>query len=364
MRVAVDRRTRAPISAHCCATRSTWGSTSIGGCPHLETDPAAANDSFLTIAAEAGLPVDLHTDETLEPGDAGLGGPRRAGGRDRVPAQRHGQPLRQPGLQSEHRQREVAEKVAAAGISVIALPHTNLFLQGRDSPVAMPRALTAVKALRAAGVNVAAGADNLQDPFNPVGRGDPLETAGLMIMAAHLLPDDALRHGQRRRARRRWGSRPSDGSRRGRERASSARRSRSARPIGSWSCARRLASSGNRAFTRSRLSRSGRALHRPMTASDAMGTSHGRLAGRRALITGRGPWDRCRDRRRRSGAKAPSWPWSTSTSSGCTTTAEALGGEASTASICADAEATVGGGRPERSTSSAASTSSSTTPAS
>ena len=48
----------------------------------------------------------------------------------------------------------------------------------------MPRALTAVKALRAAGVNVAAGADNLQDPFNPVGRGDPLETAGLMVMAA------------------------------------------------------------------------------------------------------------------------------------------------------------------------------------
>ena len=41
-------------------------------------------------------------------------------------------------------------------------------------------------------MNVAAGADNLQDPFNPVGRGDPLETASLMIMAAHLLPDEAL----------------------------------------------------------------------------------------------------------------------------------------------------------------------------
>ncbi len=95
-------------------------------------------------------------------------------------------------VQTEHRQREVAEKVAAAGISVIALPHTNLFLQGRDCPVATPRAITAVKALRAAGVNVAAGADNLQDPFNPVGRADPLETAGLMIMSAHVLPADAL----------------------------------------------------------------------------------------------------------------------------------------------------------------------------
>ncbi len=88
---------------------------------------------------------------------------------------------------------EVAEQVAAAGISVIALPHTNLFLQGRESPGRACRGrVTAVKALRAAGVNVAAGADNLQDPFNPVGRGDPLETAGLMVMAAHLLPADAL----------------------------------------------------------------------------------------------------------------------------------------------------------------------------
>ena len=43
----------------------------------------------------------------------------------------------------------------------------------------------------AQGVTVAAGADNLQDPFNPVGRGDCLETASLMVMAGHLLPDDA-----------------------------------------------------------------------------------------------------------------------------------------------------------------------------
>ena len=55
----------------------------------------------------------------------------------------------------------------------------------------MPRALTAVAALRTAGVNVAAGADNLQDPFNPVGRACPFETAGLMVMTSHLLPHEA-----------------------------------------------------------------------------------------------------------------------------------------------------------------------------
>ncbi|MFZ9516852.1 MAG: cytosine deaminase, partial [Ilumatobacteraceae bacterium] len=46
--------------------------------------------------------------------------------------------------------------------------------------------------LRKAGVKVAFGADNLQDPFNPIGRGDPLESAGLAILTAHLLPSDAF----------------------------------------------------------------------------------------------------------------------------------------------------------------------------
>jgi cytosine deaminase len=164
----------------------------VGGCPHLESDPHAANESFLAIAAEAGLPVDLHTDECLNPEMLALEDLARRvvdSGFPHLVTASHCVSL---GMQTEARQLEVAELVAAAGISVVVLPQTNLFLQGRGHQSCMPRALTAVKALRAAGVNVAAGADNLQDPFNPVGRADALETASLMVMAAHLLPDAAL----------------------------------------------------------------------------------------------------------------------------------------------------------------------------
>ena len=167
------------------------GIDGVGGCPHLEDDPAAANDNFLAMAADAGLPVDLHTDETLDPTRFALedladrvlttGFPHRVAASHCVSLV----------MQPESVQQRVAEKLAEAGISVIALPSSNLFLQGRDHPVGTPRALTAVHSLRAAGVNVAAGADNLQDPFNPVGRGDCLETAALMIMAGHVLPSDS-----------------------------------------------------------------------------------------------------------------------------------------------------------------------------
>ncbi len=132
------------------------------------------------------MPVDLHTDETLDRAACGLSELAEGvlAGFPHAATASHCVSLGQLPLDE---QRAVAELVAEAGVNVIALPHTNLFLQGRGT-APMPRGLTGVAALRAAGVNVAAGADNLQDPFNPVGRACPFETAGLMIMSAHDLP--------------------------------------------------------------------------------------------------------------------------------------------------------------------------------
>jgi cytosine/creatinine deaminase len=53
------------------------------------------------------------------------------------------------------------------------------------------RGLTALRPLLDAGVTVAGGGDNLRDPFNPVSRADPLETASLLVTAGHLTPEEA-----------------------------------------------------------------------------------------------------------------------------------------------------------------------------
>src|SRR6202034_1097834 len=63
---------------------------------------------------------------------------------------------------------------------------TTLGLQGRGRATRVPRALAPVGLLEAAGVLVAAGGDNWRDPFNPVGRIDPMEIASLLVSAAHL----------------------------------------------------------------------------------------------------------------------------------------------------------------------------------
>ena len=165
----------------------------IGGCPHLDPDGNTLMADAFAAASDAGIGLDFHVDEVLDPEVLYLRElvrmVRNNGFAHPVTAS-HCVTL---GLQSPDVQAAVSREVADAGVSVVALPQTNLFLQGRNHPTATPRGLTAIDALRQAGALVCAGADNVQDPFNLVGRSDPLETAALLVMAGHRLPDEAFR---------------------------------------------------------------------------------------------------------------------------------------------------------------------------
>jgi cytosine deaminase len=168
------------------------GADILGGCPHLDVDPVGANIALLRLATELGCALDLHTDEHTDAHRVSLEDLA-----ERVMATKFAHSVTAShcvslGMQTEDAQQRISEKVAQAEIGVVALPHTNLFLQGRENITAPPRGLTAISKLRMAGVRVAAGADNLQDPFNPLGSGDPLETAALLVLAAHQLPSDAF----------------------------------------------------------------------------------------------------------------------------------------------------------------------------
>jgi cytosine deaminase len=72
-----------------------------------------------------------------------------------------------------------AERLAAAGVSVVALPQGGC--GGLETVRRGAAGLhTPVRLLRRAGVPVAAGSGALSDLANPVGRGDPLEAAFLL----------------------------------------------------------------------------------------------------------------------------------------------------------------------------------------
>ena len=165
------------------------GADIVGGCPMLEEKPAEAISIFLDAAEEASLPVDLHTDEALDPAlltVLEIARQIRDRGFDRSVAASHCVSL---GVLEPETQRKVVAEIADAGIRVVTLPQTNLFLQAREMRTSPPRGLTALDALAEADVICGAGGDNLQDPFNLVGRGDPMETASLLVAAGHQSPE-------------------------------------------------------------------------------------------------------------------------------------------------------------------------------
>jgi cytosine deaminase len=163
----------------------------VGGCPYREEDPAAGTALLLDVAAAAGVPVDLHTDETLDASVLSLADLVRLIAERGPGAGVTASHCVSLGMQPRRIQAAISAGAAAAGVAIVTLPQTNLYLQGRRARRAVPRGLTALRSLLDAGAVLAAGADNVRDPFCLAGRLDAFETAALLIMAGHLSPDEA-----------------------------------------------------------------------------------------------------------------------------------------------------------------------------
>jgi cytosine deaminase len=162
------------------------GFDAVGGAPALDADPWEQIDRVFAVAQEFNAPIDLHVDESDNPADFCL--PYLAektiaeGYQGRVVA---GHCCSLAPVDRDQARRAI-DLVREAGITVVSLPSANMYLQGRDDSGCIRRGITSVRELLQAGVPVACGSDNVQDPFNPFGRGDLLLVANLFAHAAHL----------------------------------------------------------------------------------------------------------------------------------------------------------------------------------
>jgi cytosine deaminase len=168
------------------------GADLLGAWAAANPNPRASLDGLLDLARETGAPVDVHLDEHLDPGavllehlaDATLA----RGLEGRVTA---GHCCALSTLDEAAAGRIVA-KVAAAGITVIALTALNLYLQDRGPVTPRRRGVTLVHELLAADVPVRFASDNVADVFFPWGDADPLEAAFVAGIGAHVDDEDAL----------------------------------------------------------------------------------------------------------------------------------------------------------------------------
>ncbi|MBB2975673.1 cytosine deaminase [Microbacterium endophyticum] len=183
--VAMHDHTR---SAELIRSAIALGVDLLGAAPHLAPDPQLELERTLRLAEEANLGVDLHTDENLNPDSLGLlelARLTKTWPKERTRSAGHCVSL---AMQDPETLALVLKEAATADVSIITNPLTNLYLQGWQHPVATPRALPPLAAILAAGVTLAAGGDNVQDPFNPLGNGDMIDVVAAMVLAGHLSP--------------------------------------------------------------------------------------------------------------------------------------------------------------------------------
>ncbi|MEM7173370.1 MAG: amidohydrolase family protein [Pseudomonadota bacterium] len=156
----------------------------VGGIPHFErtmAEGAASVKTLCELAAERGLLVDLHCDETDDPLSRHVESlafeSQRLGLQGRVT----GSHLTSMHSMDNYYVSKLQPLMREAGLSAIANPLINIAIQGRHDSYPKRRGMTRIKELLAAGINVGLGHDCVMDPWYSLGSHDMLEVAHMAL---------------------------------------------------------------------------------------------------------------------------------------------------------------------------------------
>ncbi|MDP3253526.1 MAG: amidohydrolase family protein [Hydrogenophaga sp.] len=168
----------------------------VGGIPHFErtmSDGAVSVKLLCELAAERGLPVDMHCDESDDPLSRHIETlaceTQRLGLQGRV----NGSHLTSMHSMDNYYVSKLIPLIAESGVSAVANPLINITLQGRHDTYPKRRGMTRVPELMAAGVTVAFGHDCVMDPWYSLGSGDMLEVAHMGLHVAQMTSQAGMR---------------------------------------------------------------------------------------------------------------------------------------------------------------------------
>ncbi len=161
----------------------------VGGIPHFErtmSDGAASVEALCRIAAERGLPVDMHCDETDDPMSRHIETLAAQTVRFGLQGRVAGSHLTSMHSMDNYYVSKLIPLIAEAEINVIPNPLINIMLQGRHDTYPKRRGMTRVRELMEAGINVAFGHDCVMDPWYSMGSADMLEVGHMAIHVAQM----------------------------------------------------------------------------------------------------------------------------------------------------------------------------------
>jgi cytosine deaminase len=149
----------------------------VGGCPYVDADPRRHLDMVFALAERHGAPVDLHLDFSDDSERSLLAlvlertRAHAMAGRVTI-----GHVTTLAAL-SRDAQGRALDALARAGVALVVLPATDLYLAGHGEPGT--RSLAPWERAVDAGVRVAIANNNIENPFAPFGNGNLLQAAWL-----------------------------------------------------------------------------------------------------------------------------------------------------------------------------------------
>ncbi|MBC3931014.1 amidohydrolase family protein [Undibacterium curvum] len=167
----------------------------VGGIPHFERtmqDGAESIRLLCEFAAERGLMVDMHCDESDDPMSRHIETlayhAHRLGLQGRVT----GSHLTSMHSMDNYYVSKLLPLMKEAGVAAIANPLINITLQGRHDHYPKRRGMTRVPEMLALGIPVAFGHDCVMDPWYSMGAGDMLEVASMGLHVAQMTSQAAM----------------------------------------------------------------------------------------------------------------------------------------------------------------------------
>ena len=154
----------------------------VGGIPHFERTMDEGGNSvrqLCEIAADRGLLVDMHCDESDDPLSRHIESLSAETLRLGMAGRVTGSHLTSMHSMDNYYVSKLLPLMSEARMHVVANPLINITLQGRHDSYPKRRGMTRVKELFNAGINVAFGHDCVMDPWYSLGSHDMLEVAGM-----------------------------------------------------------------------------------------------------------------------------------------------------------------------------------------
>ncbi|TCV92165.1 cytosine deaminase [Luteibacter rhizovicinus] len=168
----------------------------VGGIPHFErtmADGAASIRWLCELAAERGLTVDMHCDESDDPMSRHIETLAAETVRTGLQGRVTGSHLTSMHSMDNYYVSKLLPLIAEAGVHAVANPLINITLQGRHDTYPKRRGMTRVPELMDAGVTVAFGHDCVMDPWYGMGSGDMLDVASVGLHVAQMTSERGVR---------------------------------------------------------------------------------------------------------------------------------------------------------------------------